>query len=89
MEKLEVFIATGSILHVMDPNKPFVVETEASNFVVCVGLLQDGESVVFESTKLNYAQKKFLVYERKLFDIHSHFEDLEALFTWCQSYDCA
>ena len=41
-EKLKVVIATTLVLVVVDPHKPFVVETNASASAVGAILLQDG-----------------------------------------------
>ena len=68
-EKLKVAIATASILVVVDPRKPFVVETDASASAVGVVLLQDGHPITFESKKLNNAQRNYSAYERELYAI--------------------
>ena len=54
---------------VVDPCKPFVVETDASASAVGAILLQDGHLVYFESKKLNNAQRNYFAYERKLYAI--------------------
>ena len=68
-EKLKIAIATAPILVVVDPRKPFVVETDASASVVGAVLLQDGHPDAFESKKLNNAQHNYSAYERKLYAI--------------------
>ena len=68
-EKLKVAIATASVLVVVDPRKPFVVETDASASAIGVVLLQDGCLVAFESKKLNNAQCNYFAYECKLYAI--------------------
>ena len=68
-EKLKVAIATAPVLVVVDPRKPFVVETDASANVVGAVLLQDGHPVAFESKKLNNVQRNYFVYERELYAI--------------------
>ena len=57
MQKLKVVIATTPVLYIVDPNKPFVVETYASNFVVGTVLTQEGRPITFESKKLDHAQQ--------------------------------
>ena len=54
---------------VVDPRKPFVVETDASANAVVVVLLQDGHLVAFERKKLNNAQRNYSAYERELYAI--------------------
>ena len=75
-DKLKLAIATAPILSVVDPHKPFVVETDASGTAVGAVLLQDGRSVAYESKKLNEAQRNYSAYERELFAI------VHALKTW-------
>ena len=69
MQKLKVAIATAPILYIVDPNKPFVVETDASNFAVGAVLTQEGRPIAFESKKLDHAQQNYSVYERQLYAI--------------------
>ena len=68
-DKLKVAIATAPILAVVDPHKPFVVETDASSTAIGAVLLQDGRPIAFESKKLNRAQQNYSTYERELFAI--------------------
>ena len=53
----------------MDPQKPFVVEIDASAKAVGDVLIQDGHPVAYESKKLNCAQQNYSAYERELFAI--------------------
>ena len=69
MQKLKVAIATAPILYIVDPNKPFVVETDASNFAIGAVLTQEGRPIAFESKKLDHAQQNYSVYERELYAI--------------------
>ena len=68
-DKLKVAIATTPILAVVDPHKPFVVETDASSTAIGAILLQDGRLIAFESKKLNRARQNYSSYERELFAI--------------------
>ena len=54
---------------VVDPRKPFVVETNASDSAIGAVLLQDGRPVTFESKKMNNAQCNYSAYEHKLYAI--------------------
>ena len=54
---------------VVDPCKPFGVETDASANAVGTVLLQDGHPVTFESQKLNNAQRNYSTYEHELYAI--------------------
>ena len=83
-EKLKVAIATSPILVVVNPRKPFVVETDASANVVGAVLLQDGRPVAFESKKLNSAQRNYSAYERELYAIvHALKKWRHYLYIWC------
>ena len=68
-ENLKVAIATAPVLVVVDPHKPFIMETDASASAVGAVLLQDGRPVAFESKKLNNAQHNYSTYERELYAI--------------------
>ena len=68
-DKLKVALATAPTLAIVDPHKPFVVETDASAKAVGVVLIQDGHLVAYESKKLNRAQQNYSAYERELFAI--------------------
>ena len=68
-DKLKVAIAFALILAVVDPHKPFVVETDASDTAIGAVLLQDGHPVAFESKKLDCAQHNYFAYVQELFAI--------------------
>ncbi|MCO5611638.1 hypothetical protein L7F22_065892 [Adiantum nelumboides] len=68
-EKLKVALASAPILAIVDPTKPFVVETDTSDRAIGAFLLQDGRPIAFESKKLDKAQQNYFVYERELYAI--------------------
>ena len=53
----------------MDPNQPFVVGMDASNYVIGAVLLQGVRPITFDSKKLDSAQHYFSTYERELYAI--------------------
>lgn len=67
-------LQTAPVLCTPDPQKPFVVETDASDYAVGAVLLQKGEDgvehpVAFESAKLNPAQQNYPAQEKELLGI--------------------
>ena len=68
-DKLKIAIASEPVLAIVDPNQPFVVETDASDFAVGAVLLQNGRPIAFESKKLDSAQCNYSAYEKELYAI--------------------
>ncbi|KAL2245998.1 UNVERIFIED_CONTAM: Transposon Tf2-11 polyprotein [Sesamum indicum] len=54
------------VLALPDMSKPFVVETDASDFALGGVLMQDGHPVAFESRKLKDAERRYSVHEKEL-----------------------
>uniref|UniRef100_A0A803LR87 Reverse transcriptase/retrotransposon-derived protein RNase H-like domain-containing protein n=1 Tax=Chenopodium quinoa TaxID=63459 RepID=A0A803LR87_CHEQI len=54
-QKLKDSVVRELVLALPNPNKPFEVETDASDFALGGVLLQDGHPIAFESWKLNRA----------------------------------
>jgi hypothetical protein len=72
--QLKEAMTTAPVLVMPDLTKPFVVETDASNYAVGAVLLQKAEDnhlhpVAFKSCKLNSSQRKYPVQERELLAI--------------------
>ena len=68
-DKLKEAIATAPLLAIVDPYKPFVLETDASSQAIGAMLLQEGRPVAFESKKPNKAQQNYSTYEHELYTI--------------------
>ena len=68
-DKLKVAIAAAPVLSIVDPNEPFVLETDASGEAVGAVLMQRGRPIAFESKKLDRAQRNYSAYERELLAI--------------------
>ena len=49
----------------VNPQKPFVVETNASAIAIGIVLLQDKYTIAFESKKLNLAQCTYSTYKHE------------------------
>ena len=68
-KELKDLVCKAPSLLLPDPSKPFVVETNASDYVVCAILYQDGKPIAFESKKLDSAQCRYTVQEKELFAV--------------------
>ena len=75
-EALKQAISTAPILKVVDLEKPFILETDASGVAVGAVLSQDGRPIAFESKKLSPTQRNWPVHEQEMYAI------IHALKTW-------
>jgi transposase InsO family protein len=71
---LKLALTSAPVLLMPDLGKPFVIETDASDYAVGAVLLQHGDDirhhpVAFESCKLNPSQRKYPAQERELLAI--------------------
>ena len=60
-------VVTGPVLRIVDPQKPFFLETDASGIAVGAVLLQEGRPVAFESKKLSPSQRNWPTHEKELY----------------------
>ncbi|KAL0456568.1 UNVERIFIED_CONTAM: Transposon Tf2-11 polyprotein [Sesamum latifolium] len=65
-DRLKRTIATDPVLALPNMSKPFVVETDASDFALGSVLVQDGHLVAFESRKLKDVERRYSVHEKEL-----------------------
>ncbi|XP_021753565.1 uncharacterized protein LOC110718935 [Chenopodium quinoa] len=68
-QELKDSVMREPVLALPNPNKPFEVETDASDFALGGVLLQDGHPIAFESRKLNSAERKYAAQEKELLAI--------------------
>ncbi|KAL0361415.1 UNVERIFIED_CONTAM: Transposon Tf2-11 polyprotein [Sesamum radiatum] len=59
-------MVTDPVLALPDMSKPFVLETDASDFALGGDLMQDGHPVAFKSRKLKDVERCYLVHEKEL-----------------------
>ncbi|KAL0453442.1 UNVERIFIED_CONTAM: Transposon Ty3-G Gag-Pol polyprotein [Sesamum latifolium] len=65
-DNLKRAMVTDPVLVLPDMSKPFVVETDASDFALGGVLTQDGHLVAFESRKLKDVERRYSVHEKEL-----------------------
>ncbi|MCO5551859.1 hypothetical protein L7F22_005364 [Adiantum nelumboides] len=68
-QTLKHLVTTAPRLHIVDLSKPFVVETDASDYAIGAALYQDGRPVVFESKKLSDAEMHYPMSEKELYAV--------------------
>eukprot|EP00833_Pecoramyces_ruminatium_P010577 jgi/Orpsp1_1/1184609/evm.model.c7180000090259.1 len=78
-DKLKELFTSAPILRHPDSNKPFIVETDASNFAVGAILSQEFEGqlhpIAFISTSLTKSQRNYQIYDKELFAIKVALEE--------------
>jgi transposase InsO family protein len=85
-DRLKEALTSAPVLQQVDPEKPFVVETDASDFAIGSCLLQEGDDgklhpVAYESRKLSDAQIRYPTHEKELLAIK------QALLGWHRYLD--
>ena len=58
-KKLKVALVAAPILDIVDPNEPFLLETDASGNAIGAILMQGGHPVAFESKKVDRAHQNY------------------------------
>ncbi|KAL0430431.1 UNVERIFIED_CONTAM: Transposon Tf2-11 polyprotein [Sesamum radiatum] len=68
-DNLKRMMVTDPVLALPDMSKPFVVETDASDFALGGVIMQDGHPVAFESRKLKDVERRYSVHEKELLTV--------------------
>ena len=65
-ERLKQLITSAPVLSIADPNKDYVVCTDASGEGVGGVLMQEGKVIAYESRKLKENEQKYSAYDLEL-----------------------
>ena len=76
-KKLKTLLTSAPILRIVDPNKEFVVCTDACNDGLGGVLNQEGHVIAYESRKLKIHEKNYATYDLELAAV------IHALKMWC------
>ena len=76
-KKLKTLLTSAPILRIADPNKYFIVCTDACNDCLGGVLTQEGHAIAHESRKLKIHEKNYVTYDLELADV------IHALNMWC------
>ncbi len=69
LEQIKAVIAEGTLLAYPDPNHPFNIYTDASDFQLGAVIMQHNKPVAFYSRKLTPTQRKYTTIEKELLSV--------------------
>ena len=79
-------MTSAPILRIVDPNKDFIVCTDAYNDGLCGVLTQEGYVIAYESRKLKIHEKNYATYDLETSGCHTCSKDVVSSFNWKKIY---
>ena len=78
-DSIKAIISQETLLHYPDPNKPFHIETDASDLQLGSVILQDNQPVAFYSRKLTTAQQRYPTIDKEMLSIVKTFQEFRSI----------